>query len=123
MNNLEQMALEATKKNLTTKKSKLSICDHFYQMLYVDGQKLDRDKIMAKITMYRVGEQHGVKTTEKMLSESIESGEFKKLLATVKNGVDQAVCNGKTSANFVSNKRYADYELIKEGNQFSIIKK
>lgn len=119
---LMQLALAATKDNVTTRKSKKSINDNLFEMLYEQKRAMARTEIINEISFERLAGEVG-EVTEEKLAKAIEDGTWESINKTVKNGLDTAVCNGKTSASFCSNKRYEDYELINEANKFSIIKK
>lgn len=123
MTNLQKLALNATAKNITTKKAKKSINDHLFQMLYTESRKMQRAEIIAEISLKRLEESIGNEIDEQMLKDAIADGSFAKINKTAKNGLDTAVCSGKTTASFCSNKRYEDYELNQDADGFYIIKK
>jgi len=119
---LMAMALAATSKNVSTTKSRKSINDHLFEMLYKEDRAMDRKDVINEISFRRLKEEVG-EVTEEKLQKAIEDGEWASINKTVKNGLDTAVCNGKTSASFCSNETYVDYELIKVSNSLSIEKK
>lgn len=119
---LMQAALEATKSNVSTRKSKKSINDNLFEMLYEQKRSMARPEIINEISFERLAGEIG-EVTEEKLAKAIEDGTWESINKTVKNGLDTAVCNGKTSASFCSNKLYEDYELVNEANKFSIVKK
>lgn len=119
---LMQAALEATQKNVRTKKSRKSVNDHLFEMLYTEARELDRIEILNEITFKRY-EDEIEEITDENISKVLKSKDWAKIQKTAKNGIDSAVCNGSTSASFNANKNYANYELIKDGNKFAIIKR
>lgn len=121
--NLLALALESTKNNVTTKKSRKSICDCLFELLFEKDSQSKVD-LIATISLERLeNDVDGELTAELFSSEEIQA-KFKAINKTVKNGFEAAVCNGKTSASFSANKKYADYKLMQEKNgNYSIIKK
>ena len=116
------VALAATEKNVTTRKTRKSINDSMFDLLYKQKQKMTRVQLIAAISYKRY--EHEVGPIDQEVAEQLSSDkEWKRINRTVKNGLDSAVCNGSTSASFCSNKTYAKYELVNEANKYYIIDK
>lgn len=117
---LEQVQ-EKTRKNLSST-AKKNTCDMLHEILYVGKQELERDRIIGLMVFERLKmEFDGFEKQTELTDDQIKR--IKSLEVTVKNGLDTAVCNGSTSSSYCSNPNYQDYELIKNGNKLSIIKK
>lgn len=122
MTELMKLALDATEKNVSTAKSRKSINDQLFELLYDKSQSLTRQEIITELSLNKLKNQKG-EVTEEVLKEAIEDGRFKKINKTIKNGLDTAIANGKTSASFSANKKYQNYELICENNEYTIVDK
>ena len=123
-NNLLELALQATRKNVTTRKSRKSINDYLFEMLYEGKELLTKVEIISRIALSRLEDSfEGELTADVFQSDEVQE-QFKKITKTVKNGFEAAICNGSTSASFSANKRFADYQIVKnEKSQYSITEK
>lgn len=122
MKNLLEQVQERTRKNLVKQTTKKNICDHLHEELFEKKQKLSRKQIIDIVTEYRLLKEF----PELSKNPKLEDKHIKRLdsiMITVKNGLDTAVCNGSTGSSYVSNSKYQDYKLNKDGDILSITKK
>jgi hypothetical protein len=117
-----QFAIEAVEKNVSTRKTKKSINDSMFDLLYNQGEKLTRQELITYISYERY-ENEVAEIDDKIAKQLGTDKEWKRINKTVKNGLDTALCNGQTSASFCSNKKYDGYEIVLEANRYSIVKK
>jgi len=126
------MAMNATKDNITTTRRKKSILDMLFSRIYDEsnpkvGNPMKKTDLIGRMSLERL-ELEFEDLDEKLTPEAFQTDETQKLFAsinkTVKNGFETAVCNGSTQASFNSNKRYKDYELMKlEDGTYTIVNK
>lgn len=122
---LLEMAMSATKENIVKGTRRKSINDSLFELLFTNGEVLTKQEIIARISLERLEAQMGAEelTPELFGSDEVQDV-FAKINKTVKNGFETAVCAGKTSASFQSNKRYSDYRLLKTAQgEYSIVEK
>lgn len=130
MTNLFQLALEATKKNATTRKAK-NINQRLLEVLK-DNVKFNREELKVKITLLRIKEE--VQYKDELLKEAqiyklIENKDkpflefFNKTAKTVKNGLDTSISNSKNNSSFSHNPLYKHLALkCDSNNKFYITK-
>ena len=124
MKNFNEMALSLTKKNLVKKSKTTSMNDRLVELLR-NGRKMTRIEIINEVTILRLKEKYSEEDLETKFIEMNDEfiNEFKKLNTTCKNGLDTSLANGHTNANFSYNDKYNKYEIIKDGNNISMITK
>lgn len=118
MKNLLELAMSATQKNITKgRSSRKSINDSLLELLYgKDGKPMTKLEVVGAISLERLHSEFEGEVTAKNFGSDEVQKEFKRINKTVSNGFDTAVCAGKTSASFCSNKRFENYELVKNAN-------
>ena len=124
MSNLLELAVQATKNNISKSgSSRKSISDSLFEMLYGPKSKpMTKIEVVGVISLERLqNESETEVTTDNFNSDEIQKL-FKRITKTVSNGFDTAVCAGKTTASFCSNKKYMDlYEVVKlDSGQYTI---
>ncbi len=124
MKDLLSLALSATKENVTTRKTKKSVNDALFEILFTNKQKKTKTELIAMISLDRLQDAHDGELDAKTFQSEEVQEQFKAINRTVKNGFEASVCNGKTSASFSANKRFKDYTLSQDANgQWSITEK
>lgn len=118
--NLMAMASEITKTTTSKASAKMSISDYLLQELFTKEQRLDKSKLQQIIAVDRIESKFEPSELEKMPEADLRKL-MKQELTTVGNGIDTAVCAGKTNASFSFNPKYSEYKLIKHSDKtFSI---
>lgn len=119
MKNLQKLALEATNKNLATKTSKKGVNDMLVEIL-VDKSKT-KIEIISEISLMRLLEEKPEITEVEFETEENQKL-WNSINTTVKNGFEQSWAHGQNNASFHYNEKFANYELSKVGDKYSIVK-
>lgn len=123
-NSLLDLAMSATKNNITTTSTRKSINDSLFEILFTGKEELSKAELIARISLERMEAKTDGELTAEIFNSEEGQKQFKAINKTVKNGFETAVCQGSTSASFCSNKRYVDYELSRLPNgNYTITKK
>lgn len=113
MNELLNLAINATAKNVSTKKtSKKSVNDCLYEILFENDTKKTKSELIAEISLERLQAIHEKLDAKKFATEEVQS-EFSKINVTVKNGFEAAICKGHTNASFNYNPKFDKYTFRK----------
>ena len=122
MKNLLSQVLERTQKNVQTKTTKKNVCDSLHELLS-NKQPIDRQELIGLITYERIKDEFPqLDENSKLTDEQLKR--IDSINITVKNGIDTAVCSGKTPSSYNSNPKYnKTWKLIKDGSMISIVKK
>lgn len=124
MKNLSLLELvqKRTNENLKVKSTK-NTCDflHDYLVDQMKSKKCTRKDVYMNLLLNRLKYEFNLKDDSVLTDE--QEQRLNELEVTVKNGLDTAVCNGKTPSSYNSNPKYSEYELIKRGETLQIVKK
>lgn len=126
MENLLNLAIDATKKNVVKRTRPENINDAMLRILYEEDKgPMERTHLIARISLDRMIAEHGEAEVERLAAE--ERPKFDDMMEdynkTVKNGVDTGVSNSNNNSAFSYNQKYKEYELIKEGSTLDIVKR
>lgn len=121
MNNLLNIAIETTKKNIVKVSKKESVNDSLIEILYNQKLKLTRIELVAHISLRRLILEHGEDKLNEMKQEELKAL-LKKTNKTVKNGLDTSISNSQNNSSFSYNPKYDDYKLELKGDKFQITK-
>lgn len=126
MENLLNLAIDATKKNVVKRTRPENINDAMLRILYEEDKgPMERTHLIARISLDRMIAEHGEAEVERLATE--ERPKFDDMMEdynkTVKNGVDTGVSNSNNNSAFSYNQKYKEYELIKEGSTLDIVKR
>ena len=125
MENLLELALQATRENVVKTTKKENINDALLRILYDEKQKLDRVELVARISLDRLISEYGEEQIQKMVEKDPEK--FAKLMKatnkTVKNGVDTSISNSQNNSSFSYNEKYNDYKLELVKGKYQITKR
>lgn len=111
--------LELTKENLV-KRSSITKKDLFHEIL-LDNKGMDRQSIVFELTMKVLKNDGFDIDTDNYSQEDIDK--FNKVYKTCKNSVDTIVSKSNNGATYWMDKRFSEFELIREKHLFRIEKK
>jgi len=119
MKTLREQIKSRTRKNIK-RSTRKNTCDMIHELLY-NKEPMERDELVGEILYLRLKDKYpdlknieDLKDSDKII-DSLE--------VTSKNGLDTALAKGKGSSSYYSNKKYQDYQLIKDGSLISIVDK
>lgn len=130
MENLLELAINATRENVVKRSRPENINDAMLRVLYTEKKgPMKRTNLIAKISLDRMVHDHGEEQVTKWAEEKAAGkstkfdDEMKNYNKTVKNGIDTGVSDSNNNSAFSYNPKYKEYELIKTGDEINIVKK
>lgn len=117
--NFRTKVLQLTKENLI-KRSSITKKDLFHEIL-LNSTGMDRQEIVFELAM-KVLKNDGFNIDSEDYSQE-DLDKFNKVYKTCKNSVDTIVSKSNNGATYWMDKRFSEFELIRENHLFRIQKK
>lgn len=125
MNNLMELAMAVTAENVARKAKKESVNEALVRILYDGKQKLDRQTLIARISLDRLVAEMGEAEATKLATDDV--AEFKARIKannkTVKNGLDTSWSHSNNNSSFHYNEKYKHLELAEVNGKLQITKR